>query len=78
MPEKIEPLKPEDVAKMFREVCPKCGRSVLVKVRQVETENEDGSIKIKMEHLLRPHRPGKAHPGFPGARRQARKDAICC
>lgn len=77
MPEKIEPIKPEVVARLSREVCPKCGRSVLMEVKQVEVEEEGGAIKTTVERTFRPHRPGKAHPGYPCARRRARKDAVC-
>lgn len=77
MAEKIEPLKPEVAAQFPREVCPKCHRSVLVEITKVETKKDDGTVEVSEQRALRPHRPGKAHPGFPNARRRARKDVIC-
>lgn len=77
MPERIEPIKPAVAAKLPREVCPKCKRSVLVEVTKTETKLEDGTVEVKESRVLRPHRPGKDHPGFPGASLAVRKAGVC-
>jgi len=77
MAEKIEPLKPEVAAQLPREVCPKCKRSVLVEIVKVETKKDDGTVEVSEKRELRPHHPGKEHPGFKGSSRQVRKDSVC-